>query len=355
MLILLLFIHLSYALNRTNRFLLYRNESKLNDLYDSRTFGYNIHSYPSFIMNENSLFRSFINDRIKCYGNLCNENKFECDRSGDTQCYHVDHIINMDGPEFQNCNFCKGVVGNLVMIDGIWNSANQALSKIDYYSAQNEKQEVYGKQRIEDAMSAISICCYNNLGISYQIVNDWRPTPIAVYRDIPSCQDIHLDIVDITKCICQNESSRVVNSLNYIDDYCSIGECSCESDSIKNYCCGCDCDMDVDYIQGSYVITQSLATECQDFTSLTIVMGVICMILLISFIFYWVKYNKISHVFNQSRLNLLRSSVVVEELPKKEPKIEEPTIIRIAEEEKREGENKIEPGEIEMEEIETDS
>src|ERR1700753_2039308 len=92
------------------------NNNKNYNFYDPNTFGINIYSDPCTKINTNQDFRKYVDANIKCIGFWCVNNKFICGRNGNTHCYHVEHIIDINGPEFDADS--KNIAGNMVMAYG---------------------------------------------------------------------------------------------------------------------------------------------------------------------------------------------------------------------------------------------
>ena len=141
---------------------------------------------------------------MTCTGKWCIDNKFICGRSGNTDCYHVEHIIDENGPEFKNCYGCKNIAGNMVMAYGRWNKALGGLSLRYYNDSTYEKQLVYGADILDRVRDTIWQCMYDGL------------------RDKISNKNISYTSFDYNP-YCDNDL-----------------DCNCDSDSI----CGCDCSDD---------------------------------------------------------------------------------------------------------------
>ena len=106
-------------------------------------------------------------------------------------CFHVEHIIDINGPEFPCDNDCKQIAGNMVMTNGRFNKGLGGLSSKYYDDSMKEKTLIYGQNIMDKVRDTIRRC---NLG-----------------------KNIVSDDYDRT---CDNE-----------------GDCDCDSDSK----CGCDC------------------------------------------------------------------------------------------------------------------
>jgi hypothetical protein len=190
--------------------------------FDSNTLGYQVFSDPCQIIEENSEFRAFINLNRECHGQWCNNDKFICGRShGQTDCYHVEHIIDRNGPEFTNCGNCKSIAGNMIMAWGRWNKALGGVAKNYYNDSQSEKIEVYGQNIIDNAKYWISYCT----------------------------NKVQHDSNDEILALCNEDT-----------------ECNCEVDSY----CGCDCDFELEQsiLDSKYAIIIVAISVCLIYISL---------------------------------------------------------------------------------------
>jgi hypothetical protein len=71
--------------------------------------------------------------------------------------YDVEHIIDNNGPEYENCN--KDIVANYVMAKNEWNQMLGVIARFDYTKATNMKSQVYGKKMMKRVRLAIEKCC----------------------------------------------------------------------------------------------------------------------------------------------------------------------------------------------------
>jgi hypothetical protein len=71
--------------------------------------------------------------------------------------YDVEHIIDNNGPEYDNCN--KDIVANYVMAKNEWNQMLGVIARFDYTKATNMKSQVYGKKMMKRVRLAIEKCC----------------------------------------------------------------------------------------------------------------------------------------------------------------------------------------------------
>src|SRR6202012_3399756 len=91
---------------------LYKERGINNDnnyYYDPKTYGGNVYSDSSLVIHKNNAFRKELNSRFSCQGSHCINGQYVCERTGNIQCYHVEHIIDANGPEFPDCQQCKNV------------------------------------------------------------------------------------------------------------------------------------------------------------------------------------------------------------------------------------------------------
>jgi hypothetical protein len=126
--------------------------------FDDRTFGIDIYPNPCEKITYNSKFRKFINENIKCQGELCINGKFACSKDKSRKCYHVEHIIDIKGPEYGRSNKNKNIAANFVMSDSSWNSGLGGLASNWYGNSANEKLVVYGQEIMQRVRNKIKEC-----------------------------------------------------------------------------------------------------------------------------------------------------------------------------------------------------
>lgn len=124
--------------------------------FDDRTFGYKLYTDPCKQI-DNTKFRAYVNANLACTGKWCKDDAFSCG-SERKDCYHVEHIIDLNGPEY--LHECKSIVGNLVMSYDRWNEGLGGIAKNDYTSAQKEKTMIYGIENMKNVRNTIEKCCF---------------------------------------------------------------------------------------------------------------------------------------------------------------------------------------------------
>jgi hypothetical protein len=217
---------------KTNIFANCFDGNKNNNFFAPNTHGNLIYSNPLEIVT-NKQFRNKVNNAITCVGEWCEGKKYTCNSHGNKKCYHVEHIIDMNGPEYENIKECKNVAGNKIMASGEWNQALGGLARSDYLASKAEKISVYGIDRVNIAIESIRRCA-NNKG--YIITSK--------------------DILDIPYHLYAIENSTMSNA-TYSEMCDTSEECTCDSD----YVCGCDCDFELeteyswDFVIGIVVLT----------------------------------------------------------------------------------------------------
>jgi hypothetical protein len=195
----------------------WKSDNSRHLFYDERSFG--IKLPKSTHMDIRKTRTSFLNYlkrfNIKCTGKYCIDGEYKCTKP---DCYHVEHIIDMNGPEFGRGNKCKDIIANKVMTYSRW---NQALGGSRYENSIYEKEIVYG-------------AAYGR-----GIINEVRKK--------------------IRECIANSDRESTIHSASpikkrddnqYIDvDTCQIDEdCGCDPDSD----CECDCTNDGYFSDFSY-------------------------------------------------------------------------------------------------------
>jgi len=131
------------------------------EFYDPRTFGSDIYEDACTPITYNVEFKNVVNDALTCIGKWCIDKTFNCINHDTQNCYNVEHIIDTRGPEFIDAK-CKQIAGNLVMAYGKWNSQLGSRTSIKngsyYYESINEKEIIYGKDRVDSVRSLIVKC-----------------------------------------------------------------------------------------------------------------------------------------------------------------------------------------------------
>ena len=152
--------------------------------FDDKTFGLKLYNNPCTIIKNNNGFRKFIADNIKCTGKWCLDGQWKCGKRGNKNCYHVEHIIDLKGPEFKNYPEIKRIAANHVMTWGLWNSALGGLANYNYTYSSHEKGTVYGIKIVEMVRQQINECLAHH-----------KRDNIGDYENICSSQ---------TECICDD-------------------------------------------------------------------------------------------------------------------------------------------------------
>ena len=130
--------------------------------FDETTFGIDLHTDPCKPITRTTEFRNYVNQHIHCTGKHCVNGLFKCRHAGDKNCYHVEHIIDLNGPELCH-NGCKNIMANLVMTWGRWNSALGGLARYYYNESMCEKEFVYGKEIVARVREMIGKCMKNEI------------------------------------------------------------------------------------------------------------------------------------------------------------------------------------------------
>lgn len=137
----------------------YKNFGNSNTNYryfDDRTFGYKIYDDPCVKIKYTYQYRNYVNNHMKCIGTWCKNNMFSCGNER-KNCYHVEHIIDSNGPEYTK--ECKNIVGNLVMSYDKWNEGLGGIARNNYELAQREKMLIYGTETVRNIKKIIERCC----------------------------------------------------------------------------------------------------------------------------------------------------------------------------------------------------
>jgi len=133
-----------------------------NSFYDERTFGIDLFDDSCQKMT-NSDFRKFMNANVNCTGEWCSiDSKYNCKQGNNRDCYNVEHIIDKNGPEFEDCQNVKNIVANYVMAWGSWNQDLGVIASKDYESMTFEKELVYGTEIMEDVRNKLDECGCEN-------------------------------------------------------------------------------------------------------------------------------------------------------------------------------------------------
>lgn len=210
-----------------------------NQFFYPQTYGGDIHPNP-LQFSTNRQFRVIVQKNVGyCSGKYCVNGQFTCQSNGNTNCYHVEHIVDENGPDFGSCSRCKDIPGNMIMAAGDWNMALGGLARKSYSQSQAEKTMIYGANVMQRAKYYIQQCC-DNL--------------------IANGQSTNID--------CENNEE----------------DCNCDANSI----CGCDCSSDI--IENGPVID----TSTQSTVGLTATILVIIILIGIAVIYYFYRNKKLN-------------------------------------------------------------
>lgn len=151
------FLHLvsTWACHTSLCVTIWRGTSTESLFYDVRTFGSELAADPCKKMST-SMYRAFVNKRISCQSKYCVDGRFACVKSDQTSCFHVEHLIDKNGPEFHGMN--KDIAANYVMSWGAWNMAMGTMTRLKYHQMMLEKELIYGRNRLQTAREWIQKC-----------------------------------------------------------------------------------------------------------------------------------------------------------------------------------------------------
>lgn len=222
-----------------------KDRSNRGLFFDDRTYGYKTRFALTIVKTRATFLQKIA---VKCTGRYCTNGEFSCKNNPD--CYHVEHIIDMNGPEFGRGNACKDIVANKVMAYSRWNQALGGKTKgglNGYATVAIEKEEVYGKDVMRIVRSKIRECIENTITVASPVIL----TPPTIFH----------------------------NKRDYIqDDYCEVDEdCGCDPDST------CDCECPEDYVDEVSEIL--VLTELKDYyKNVVIFLSIFSVIVLILFV-----------------------------------------------------------------------
>lgn len=235
-----------------------------NQFYDKTTYGGTVYPNPSTIVSNKS-FRRQINANMICTGAQCHNGQYVCGRYGNTDCYHVEHIIDYNMRKFlPDCEKCIDVAGNKVMTWGRWNKALGGVARSNFPAAFSEKTTVYGSTMMISAIDAIQTCCMHQEAFS-----DVGPKPIMSM--------IEKSAVAMPSPGLGNSTYNADCDCDPSDPSCNtLDTCACDSASE----CGCDCDYDLEFI----VAAPAVASADSNITKATLVLLVCatCLIMVIA-------------------------------------------------------------------------
>ena len=153
--------------------------------YDSDTFGHIISADPCTQFTDNRQFRAYVNNLLVCNSTTkawCVSDAYKCTLGKNRQCYNVEHIIDLNGPEFVGYN--KNIFANVVMAYGQWNQELGRLAYKDYDANVNEKTIVYGQATIDTARQYIEKCHdlnYANVNANNNKLTNFQIMEIVFY------------------------------------------------------------------------------------------------------------------------------------------------------------------------------
>ena len=154
MIVLSLVYSLYGAIDRTkNHTDIYYQTKDFNTLYQLHTFGGNL----SYIdpCKKFTTIDTYINILahlgLECDGPYCNNGEYYCSQNNLTNCYQVEHIIDISNVD-NDCD--KNIYGNIVLSYGVWNAQ---IGRLNWKYVKLEKMEVYGNI-FEEAESNLFKC-----------------------------------------------------------------------------------------------------------------------------------------------------------------------------------------------------
>jgi len=167
----------------------YKECSEADKCHDSSTFGMDMPD-PCRPMSTRQ-FRDLVNARVRCTGDYCVDGTFKCNVGATADCYHVEHILDENGPEYVSSKFqvgaksgkdcgpaprstskcsasIKNIKANYVMAWGKWNQGlpseyglsggADAAQRERYLEMMREKEAIYGEDRVERARAKVLRC-----------------------------------------------------------------------------------------------------------------------------------------------------------------------------------------------------
>lgn len=109
-------------------------------------------------------YKKTLSSTVSCTGNHCVDGEWKCKKGDSRNCYNVEHIIDLNGPEFKDHTECKNVAGNMIMSHGYWNQELGTYTKANYQVSVSEKTRVYGDTIMYNARESIRGCIYAKTG-----------------------------------------------------------------------------------------------------------------------------------------------------------------------------------------------
>lgn len=90
---------------------------------------------------------------IQCSGSWCIDGEFKC--KNNNNCYHVEHIIDMQESLPDVSSMSKNIIGNVIMAYGQW---NVQIGNMKWINVEREKRQVYGDKIVDRAIYNIEKC-----------------------------------------------------------------------------------------------------------------------------------------------------------------------------------------------------
>lgn len=141
-------------------------------------------------------------NNIECSGPWCIDGKFSCGKSGNTECWQVEHIIDQSNSDLSNQGYDVNIIGNVIMAYGKWN--NQIGQRI-WPIVEQEKSEIYGN--IYNISRNIIMGCvdsesWSSTKTSHRQCNVNIESDISVFTIFMTILSIFIVIETIIVCIC---------------------------------------------------------------------------------------------------------------------------------------------------------
>lgn len=184
-----------------------------------RSYGGDLKNYLHDIPITPQTYKRHLNEELPCKFKYCYDNAWKCKRGDSRNCYNIEHIIDLHGPEYSDHINCKNIAGNMIMAHGEWNQQLGQIARKNYAGSKREKTIVYGKRIMKRAEESIQSCIEKHSNV--------KPNTIDAVDTIFEVDNINRADDDI---IIDNEGIFIVQNITCSDcvgDTCD--ECTCDN------------------------------------------------------------------------------------------------------------------------------
>lgn len=190
----------------TNAYNIYKEKHSLSELFILKTFGGFLKMDPCTPFT-GDYRKLLIENGITCEGKWCGPNNgFNCTGTN-TECYHIEHIIDKTNSGIEGD---KLIIGNLIMAYGRW---NVQIGQLCWPSVMIEKGEIYGGI-FDMALDNVRKCNEAKFDVFGDHVQLWVLILVAMMLFIV-CVGIIVYCIQVERCRCLSDIKSYMIEIFY--------------------------------------------------------------------------------------------------------------------------------------------